>query len=138
MPIVHRNKSNYDIKQYLRMQKITYSDLANASGYAKGTIDQWMRQPLSSAQRELIRSSIDKIMKSRPTTGFAPTCHNYQLQKLLNTQNVSYSELGKRLGKSPSYIWNKLNNTNLSNDEKAMFIKAIDDIVEERRSLHED
>lgn len=138
MPIVHRNKNNSDIKQCLKERKITYLDLANASGYSKGTIDQWMRHPLTDTQREIIQSSIDKIMKSCSANESNAASSNYQLRKQMIEENVSYSDLGKRLGKSQSYIWNRLNNTNLSNEETAMIFNVIESIAEERRLLHED
>lgn len=139
MPIVHRNKSNSDIKQYLRTQKITYLDLADASGYSKGTIDQWMRKPLTNVQREIIQISIEKIIKSRPTEMInISRDYNVRLRQLLAEQNISYAELGKRLGKSPSFIWNRINSVNLPNDEESKFITVIDELVAERRSLHED
>lgn len=139
MPIVHRNKSNSNIKQYLRTQKITYLDLANASGYSKGTIDQWMRKPLTNVQREIIQVSIEKIIKSRPVeTVSISGGYNVRLRQMIANQNVSYAELGRQLGKSPSFIWNRINSMNLSKDEESKFITAIDELVAERRSLHED
>lgn len=139
MPIVHRNKNNSNIKQYLRSQKITYLDLANASGYSKGTIDQWMRKPLTNGQREIIQVSIEKIIKSRPVeTVNISSGYNVRLRQMIANQNVSYAELGRQLGKSPSFIWNRMNSMNLSKDEESKFITAIDELVAERRSLHED
>lgn len=139
MPIVHRNKNNSNIKQYLRSQKITYLDLANASGYSKGTIDQWMRKPLTNGQGEIIQVSIEKIIKSRPVeTVNISSGYNVRLRQMIANQNVSYAELGRQLGKSPSFIWNRINSMNLSKDEESKFITAIDELVEERRSLHED
>ena len=139
MPIVHTNKSNGDIKHFLKCQKISYAELANASGYSKGTIDQWMIHPLTTARRDIISQAIDKIMKRRSaSTEGVSGGHNSQLRKLLIDEGISYTELGRYLGKSQSCVWSDLNRAELPDFKKAKYISAIDGIVAERRSLYED
>lgn len=139
MPIVHSNRYNREIKKYLKYHRISYAELADASGYSKGAIDQWMRHPLTTARRDIITQAIEKVVKKR----VAPTeCiiagYNYQLRKRMAEENISYRELSRKLGKSQSCVWNDLNKTELFGIKKQCFIRVIDDIVAERRSLHED
>lgn len=139
MPTVHTNKCNAEIKKFLKYHKISYAELADASGYSKGAIDQWMIRPLTTIRRDVITQAIDKIMKKRSfSVESVEEGHNYQLRKRLVEENISYAELGKHLGKSQSCVWNDLNKAELYYEKKAMFVSAIDDIVAERRSLHED
>lgn len=139
MPIVHTNRHNSEIKKYLRCHRISYTELADASGYSKGTIDQWMIHPLTTARRDIITQAIEKIIKKRPAPAeYVEEGYNYQLRKRLIEEHISYTELGKQLGKSQSCVWNDLNKAELSSTKKAMYISVIDDIVAERRSLHED
>ena len=139
MPIVHTNICNCDIKRFLKRNGITYTDLADASGYSKGSIDQWMIKPLSPTRQDIIQQAIDKIMQKRPSSAESvPAGHNSQLRKLLMEQDVSYSELSRKLGKSSSSVWNRLNKAELTDEKKVAFVNAIESIVAERRSLHED
>lgn len=139
MPIVHTNICNCDIKRFLKRNGITYTDLADAAGYSKGSIDQWMIKPLSPTRQDIIQQAIDKIMKKRPFSAESvPAGHNSQLRKLLMEQDVSYSELSRKLGKSSSSVWNRLNKAELTDEKKVAFVNAIESIVAERRSLHED
>ena len=139
MPIVHTNICNCDIKRFLKRNGITYTDLADAAGYSKGSIDQWMIKPLSPTRQDIIQQAIDKIMKKRPSSAErVPAGHNSQLRKLLMEQDVSYSELSRKLGKSSSSVWNRLNKAELTDEKKVAFVNAIESIVAERRSLHED
>ena len=139
MPIVHTNRCNCEIKLFLKRNGITYTDLADAAGYSKGSIDQWMIKPLSPTRQDIIQQAIDKIMKKRPSSAESvPAGHNSQLRKLLMEQDVSYSELSRKLGKSSSSVWNRLYKAELTDEKKVAFVNAIESIVAERRSLHED
>lgn len=138
MPIVHTNPCNRELKCFLKRNHITYADLAQASGYSKGTIDQWLIHPLSDDQKEIIQSSIDKIMKNHAVPTLSPSCCNYKLRMTLMEQGISYSELSRRLGYSYAVIHQWITKNELSPQRRELIENAIKQIGGERRLSHED
>lgn len=138
MPIVHINPCNRELKCFLKRNHITYADIAQASGYSKGTIDQWLIRPLSDYQKEIIQSSIDKIMKNHAVPTLSPSCCNYKLRMTLMEQGISYSELSRRLGYRYAVIHQWITKNELSQQRRELIENAIKQIGEERRLSHED
>lgn len=138
MPIVHTNPCNRELKSFLKRNHITYADLAQASGYSKGTIAQWLIRPLSDYQKEIIQSSIDKIMKNHAVPTLSPSCCNYKLRMTLREQGISYSELSRRLGYRYAVIHQWITKNELSPQRRELIENAIKQIGEERRLSHED
>lgn len=138
MPIVHTNPCNHELKGFLKRNHITYADLAQASGYSKGTIDQWLIRPLSDYQKEIIQSSIDKIMKNHAVPTLAPSCCNFKLRLLLMEEDITYSELARRLNTYPANVREWLIKRELSPQRRELIENAIKQIGEERRLSHED
>ena len=138
MPIVHTNPCNHELKGFLKRNHITYADLAQASGYSKGTIDQWLIRPLSDDQKEIIQSSIDQIMINHVVPTLAPSCCNYRLRVTLMEQGISYSELSRRLGYRYAVIHQWITKNELSPQRRELIENAIKQIGEERRLSHED
>lgn len=137
MPIVHTNPCNRELKCFLKRNHITYAELAIASGYSKGTIDQWLIRPLSDDQKEIIQGSIDKIMKNHVDPTLSPSCCNYKLRITLMEQGISYSELSRRLGYHYAVIYQWITKNELSPQRRELIENAVKQIKEERQLSHE-
>ena len=138
MPIVHRNRCNEELKRFLKINHITYSDLAEVSGYSKGTIDQWLIRPLSEHQIGIIKQSIDMLMKKhQPPTIPASSC-NYSLRVRISEQGISYADLSRLLGVRPQTVREWIISRELSPQRREQLEIAIEQIGEERRLSNED
>lgn len=138
MPIVHTNPCNRELKCFLKRNHITYTDLAHASGYSKGTIDQWLIHPLSEYQQEIIKGSIEKIMKTHKVPALSTSCPNYEIRSKLMAQGISCKELSDKMGVRYQNFHQRLTQKELSSQQREMAENAIKEIGEERRLSHED
>ena len=58
-------KANFDIKQLLFQENISYSQIAAWVGVSTFTVSQWLSKPLTADRRRRIEDAISAIKKQR-------------------------------------------------------------------------